>query len=58
MILQLNGKAIPSVAASLIERLLDEGDPQRTKEEIAARNVVATAYGGTWYTLFNSLAFG
>ena len=41
---------MPSIAASLIERLPDEGDPQRSREEITARNVVFTAYGGTWYT--------
>jgi hypothetical protein len=47
MILQKNGKAMPSVAASLIERLPDEG-PQRFGEEKVARNVVYIAYAGTW----------
>ena len=50
MILQINGKAMPSVAASLIERLPDEDDPQRSVEEMIARNVVFVAYGGMWYT--------
>jgi hypothetical protein len=33
IILQKIGKASPSVVASLIERLPDEGDPQRFMEE-------------------------
>ena len=45
MILQKNGKATPSVATSLIERLPDEGD-RRSREETIARNVVFVAYGG------------
>ena len=49
-ILQKNQKATPSVAASLIERLPDEGDPQRSKEETIARNVTFVAYAGTWCT--------
>ena len=47
MIQQKNGKAMPSVAASLIERLPDEGDPQRSKEEWVAKDVVFIAYAGT-----------
>jgi hypothetical protein len=47
MILQKNGKATPSVAASLIERLPDEGDPQRFSEERVAKNVGFVAYAGT-----------
>ena len=47
MILQKNGKAPPSVAASLIESLPDEGDPQRSMEEKVAKNVVYIAYAGT-----------
>jgi hypothetical protein len=47
MILQKNGKAIPSVAASLIERLPDESDPQRSSEERIAKNVNFVAYAGT-----------
>ena len=39
MILQKNGKATSSVAASLIERLPDEGDPQRSSEETIAKDV-------------------
>ena len=50
MILQKNRKATPSVAASLIERLPDEGDPERSKEETIAKNVVFVAYAGTWFT--------
>ena len=49
MILQKSGKATPSVAASLIERLPDEGDPQRSKEERIAKNVAFVTYLGTWY---------
>jgi hypothetical protein len=50
MILQKNGKATPSVAATLIERLPDDGDPQRSREETIARNVVFVAFAGTWCT--------
>ena len=50
MILQKNGKATPSVAASLIERLPDEGNPQRAREETIAKNVAFIAYLGTWCT--------
>jgi hypothetical protein len=48
MILQKNGKAMPSVAASLIECLPDVGDPQRSGEEMIVRNVAFVAYAGTW----------
>ena len=38
------------MAASLIQRLPDKGDPQRTREERVAKNVVFTAYAGMcWY---------
>jgi hypothetical protein len=47
MVLQKIGKATLSMAASLIERLPDEGDPQRYKEERVAKNVVFAAYAGT-----------
>jgi hypothetical protein len=50
MILQKDGKAMPSVAESLIERLPDEGDSQRSSEETIAKNVVFVAYAGTWCT--------
>jgi hypothetical protein len=50
MILQKDGKATPSVAASLIERLPDEGDPQRSREETIAKDVIFIAYAGTWCT--------
>ena len=48
MIVQKNGKAAPSVAASLIESLPNEGDPQRSAEEKIARNVAWIVYAGTW----------
>ena len=47
MVLQKDGKATPSVAASLIERLPDEGDPQRSREERIAKNVAFVIYAGT-----------
>jgi hypothetical protein len=47
MTIQKNGKATPSVAASLIERLPDEDDPQRFVEEKIAKDVAWVAYGGT-----------
>ena len=37
------------MAASLIERLPDEGDPQRFDEERIAKGVGYIAYLGTWY---------
>ena len=49
MITQKNGKAMPSVAASLIERLPDDGDPRRPMEEILAQDVLFAAYVGTWW---------
>jgi hypothetical protein len=48
--MQRNGKATPSVAASLIENLPDEGDPQRSVEERIARGVAWIVYVGTWFT--------
>ena len=36
------------MAASLIERLPDEGDPQRSKEERVAKNVAFVAYAGAF----------
>ena len=50
MILQKNGKAKPSVAVALIEGLPDEGDPERSREETIARNVVFVGYVGRWRT--------
>ena len=47
MIPQKSGKAMPSVAASLIERLPDDGDPQRPTEEILAQDVLFATYVGT-----------
>ena len=35
------------MAASLIERLPDEGDPQRSREETIAKNVAFVTYAGT-----------
>jgi hypothetical protein len=43
---QKSGKAPPSVAASLIERLPDEDDPQRPMEERLAQDVAFAAYVG------------
>ena len=48
VILQKIGRAAPSVAATLIERLPDEDDPQRPMEEKIARNVAAMTYVGLW----------
>ena len=45
---QKSGKATPSVAASLIERLPVDGDPQRIMEENFAQNVLFAAYVGMW----------
>ena len=53
MILQENGKATPSVAASLIEHLPDEGNPQRSSEERIAKNVSFVVYAGTWCYIAN-----
>ena len=46
MIFQKNGKAGPSVAATLIERLPRQDDPLRPIEERLAKNVAASAYFG------------
>ena len=48
MILQKFGRATPSVAATLIEQLPDEDDPQRIMEEKIAQNVAAISYSGLW----------
>ena len=48
VILQRTGSAAPSVAATLIERLPDEDDPQRPMEEKIAQDVAAIAYIGLW----------
>jgi hypothetical protein len=45
MILQKNGKA-PSIAATLIERLPHQDDPQRPMEEKHIQDVAAMAYLG------------
>ena len=47
-ILQKNGRATPSLAATLIEQLPEEDDPQRPMEEKIAQNVAAVAYIGLW----------
>ena len=49
MIPQKNGTAMPSVAASLIEHLPAEDDPQRPTEEQLAQDMVFSAYAGTWW---------
>ena len=48
--MQKNGKTTPSVAASLIESLPDEGDPQRSEEERIAKEEAWIVYMGTWLT--------
>ena len=48
VILQKIGKAAPSVAATLIERLPDEDNPRRPMEEKIAQDVAAVAYVGVW----------
>ena len=48
VILQKIGGAVPSVAATLIERLPDEDDSQRPMEEKIAQNVSTAAYIGLW----------
>ena len=45
---QKNGNAVPSMAADLIERLPDEGDPQRPMEEKVAQEILATSFLGQW----------
>ena len=52
VILQKTGNAMPSVVATLIERLPDEDDPQRPIEEKVAQNVAAIAYIGLWSCKF------
>ena len=47
ILFQKNGIATPSVAASLIEHLPDEADPQRSDEERIAREVAFVVYAGT-----------
>ena len=48
IILQKNGSATPSMAATLIEQLPNEDDPQRPMEENISQNVAAIAYIGLW----------
>ena len=48
--MQKNGNASPSVAASIIEGLPDEDDPQRSEEERIAKEVAWIVYAGTWFT--------
>ena len=47
MILQKNGKATPSVAASIIELLPDEDDSDPQQYEEIAKGVTFIAYLGT-----------
>ena len=54
VILQKIGRATPSVAATLIEQLPDEDDPQRPVEEKIAQNVAAAAYIGLWSTVIKN----
>ena len=46
VILQKIGRAAPSIASTLIERLPDENDPQRLLEEKIAKDVAVLAYIG------------
>jgi hypothetical protein len=46
VILQKIGEAAPSMAATLIEQLPNEDDPQRPMEEKIAQYVAAIAYVG------------
>jgi hypothetical protein len=53
MILQKNDNATPSMVASLINRLPDDGDPQRSSEETIAKNLGFVTYAGTWCGVHN-----
>ena len=44
--LQKNGSAVPSMAASLIDHLPNEDDPQRPSEERLAQDVAAVSFIG------------
>ena len=46
MIPQKSGKSVPSVAATLIERLPNKDHPERPMEEKLAQDVAAVAYFG------------
>ena len=46
VILQKLGRVAPSVAATLIEQLPNEDDPQRSTEEKIAQDVAAISYIG------------
>ena len=46
VILQKIGRAAPSIAATLIEKLPDVDNPQRPMEENIAQNVAAISYVG------------
>ena len=46
---QKNGNTAPFIAADLIERLPDEGDPQQAMEEKVAQDMLATSLLGRWY---------
>jgi hypothetical protein len=48
VILQKIGRATQSVAATLIKRLPEEGDPQRRTEEKIAQEVSLSSYFGPW----------
>ena len=48
VILQKIGRAAPSLAVTLIERLPDENDPQWPTELQIAKDVAAVAYFGLW----------
>jgi len=44
------------VAAALIDKLPDEGDPARAEEEKIAENTAAVAYAGNTFISFSSNA--
>jgi len=50
-----SGKATPSVVATRIECLPVEGDPQRSEEEMIARNVAFVAFAGGADTTVSSV---
>ena len=47
-ILQKNGKAVPCLAATLIDRLPQKDDPNRPTEEKLAQELGVEVYIGLW----------
>lgn len=54
-ILQKNGKATPSLAATLIDRLPHKEDPNRPMEERLAQELGVEVYIGRWCKWTGSL---